>query len=502
MASKKKNKPKKKKIVLKKKSAKRRVVRRRPKPKARARKKKSPSFVKPHLAKPVAKPPEEETIHRTKVRVIGIGGGGGSIVSEIASKVRKADFLIANTDIRALNEAPKGVKRFHFGQSYTRGLGTGMNSEIGEIAAENEKEKIKGIFEGQDLCIIIGCLGGGTSSGSTPTFARAARSTGALTLGIFTMPFDFEGEKKMIMAKTALEKIKSHLNAYAVIPNERIFQIIDKNTPLKTALSAINKRLAENLEGLLEMVYLPGLINIDFADLRTVLEGRGRLAYLNTLEIEKENKEESVKKVIAGTLYPYTIKGARGVLYDISGGKDLQLSEVSQISKMISELINKSAKIIFGISQKPIHNNRIKITVLATGCTSKIFGLNNPKALSPLVSTIEKIKSIGRTSKSSEGPQKKRSKVKKQQAPTTSEKSKAQKKEKPKKKMAKKLKTMNKKTVKTIAVPKAKEENGTAKVRRNALELKKVAEEEEKKILEQENEWETPAIFRKKEIQR
>ena len=530
MASKRKSKPKKKKAALKKKTPKRRVVKRRPKPRVKAKKKRASPVEKPHSVKPVAKPAEEETIHKTKVRVVGIGGGGGSIVSEIASKIRKADFLVANTDARALKEASKGIKKFQFGQNFTKGLGTGMNMELGETAAENEKEKIKKVFEGQDLCIIIACLGGGTSSGAVSTFARVARSLGVLTLGIFTLPFEFEGQKKMEMAKKALEKTKPILNAYLVIPNERIFQIIDKNTPFKSTLSAINKKLAENLEGLIEMIYLPGMINIDFADLRTILDGRGRLVYLNTLAIEKTDKEEAIKKVVSSPLYPYNIKGARGILYDITGGKDLQLSEVSEISKTISELLNKSAKIIFGISQNNNYKNKIKITILATGCTSKFFGLQTPSAFEAITSTIKKLRKNTAEVEAKKRPKKTRrpKPPKKEPASRPTKKSGPNKPKSPSpigQKPRKRASLKNKKTGQATEIPvkvktskpkkvksveeknpqlpllKSGPQNGEVKIRRTALELKKAVEEEEKKILEEEKAWETPAIFRKKQIQ-
>ncbi len=339
-------------------------------------------------------------VRRTKIRVIGIGGGSGSIISEIISRIKKADFVVANTDARALKEV-RGAKRFQFGQSLTKGLGTGMNPELGEMAAQNDKEKIKKLFEDQDLCIIIACLGGGTSSGATPVFAKISRSFDCLTYGIFTLPFEFEGEKKMEIARKSLENIKPNLRAFSIIPNEKIFQIIDKNTPLKDALSAVNKKLADNLEGLIEMVYLPGLINIDFADLRTILSGRGRLAYLNTIEVHESNsvrstsrnetsgKEETLKKVISSPLYPYTIKGARGILYNIMAGKTLQLSEVSQISKIIADSVNKNAKIIFGINQNSKNEGKIKITLLATGCAIKGI-LSKPSQ--KILSLIAKIK--------------------------------------------------------------------------------------------------------------
>ena len=408
----------------------------------------------------------DDTIKRTKIRVIGVGGGAGSIISEIASRIKKADFVVANTDLRALKTVKK-AKRFQFGQGLTNGLGTGMNPELGETAALQEKDKIKKLFEGQDLCIIIACLGGGTGSGATSVFAKISKSAGCLTYGIFTLPFEFEGEKKMEIAKNGLEKIRPHLNAFSVIPNERIFQIIDKNTPLKEALSAINERLVKNLEGLIEMIYLPGLINIDFADLKTILSGRGRLAYLNTLEIGEPDKEETTKKIISSPLYPYTIKGARGILYNMEGGKGLQLSKVSQISKLISDLVNKNAKIIFGINQSLKQEDKIRITLLAIGCVLK----------NDLIKIVKKI----------EKKKRKRAKPKPKPLPPLPLPPKPKPKPKPKRKPKPKIAEEKKEVV----IP-------DGKIRRNALQLKKVIEEEEKEILEKEKVWETPAIFRRK----
>lgn len=444
----------------------------------------------------------EETIHKTKIRVIGIGGGAGSIVSEIAPVLKKADFIVANTDSKSLNTLTKKVKRFQFGQSVTRGLGTGMNSQLGETSALNEKERIKKLLKGQDLCIIVSCLGGGTSSGATPVFAKISKSLGNLTYGIFTLPFDFEGEKKMEMANTALEKIKPFLNAYSVIPNERIFQIIDKNTPLKSAFSAINKRLADNLEGLIEMIYFPGLINIDFADLGTILSGKGKLSYLNTIEIENLGKEDAIKKVVSSSLYPYTIKGAKGILYNIKGGSDLKLSDVSYISKIISELINKKAKIIFGISQNKNLKDKIKITLLAVGCGRNFIIPKGVQGIKTGDKTGDKKRDKKETIAIKGKKLKKIAKIKSGQKkslikkPTTPKKL--------KKKKTKKATLNHKRKVATPFPAKAVSaetllpQEVQVKVRKNGLALQKVVEEEEKEILEQEKIWETPAILRKK----
>jgi len=479
MAKKIKKKIKKKKIIAKKKTKK--IIKKIVRIKKPVRKKPKRRIVKKIIKKekPVKKPESQrgeifDGVHKAKIRIIGIGGGGGSIVSEIISRIKKVDFLVANTDARALKGVNRKVKKIQFGQRLTNGLGTGMNPEIGEEAALEEKEKIKKIFEGQDLCIIVSCLGGGTSSGATPIFAKIAKSMGCLTFGIFTLPFQFEGEKKMEIAKQSLEKISPYFNVFSIIPNERIFQIIDKNTPLQSALSAINKRLISNLEGLLEMVYSSGLINIDFADLRTVLSGYGKLAYLNTVEIAETHKEEAARKVISTSLYPYTLKGARGILYNVVGGKGLCLSDVSRVSEIISESVNKNAKIIFGIIQEAKYKDKVKITLLATGCGSKNDLIKTKKA--PVV--VKKKMAV-------------KKEIKKAPAPIMVPKPKNKKKPMPK------SKPKLKKTAKENYPSKQIDFGG--KVRRNALEVRKVMEQEEKDLLDKESVWDTPAILRKKE---
>jgi len=340
----------------------------------------------------------------------------------------------------------------------------------------------------------------------------------------------------MEIAKESLEKIRPNLNAYSIIPNERIFQIIDKDTPLKDALSAINERLAENLEGLIGMIYLPGLINIDFADLKTILGGRGRLTYLNTIEIEEPNKEDVTKKVTSSPLYSYTIKGARRILYNIIGGKMLQLSEVSQLSKIISGSINKNAKIIFGINQDQKYQGKIKITLLATGCGIKGFSLKSGQRANPRPVLPKRVKSKERRPKKEKPEADRVAELKNYATRPRSGKTKiiSSKKKLRKRKRSRTVsrkKILIKKTISKVArtktgtkikpkkvIPKTKiqpkEENKKTKesirylletkpmagekVRRNALQLKKVIEQEEKELLEKEKSWETPAILRRK----
>ncbi|MDP2967439.1 MAG: cell division protein FtsZ [bacterium] len=489
----------------------------------------------------------DEKIKKTKIRVIGIGGGGGNIVSEIASEISKASFVVANTDIKSLKSCSKKVAKFQFGQNLTHGLGTGMNPELGKAAAQSEKERIKKLLEGQDLCILVVCLGGGTGSGAVSTFAKISKNLANLTYGIFTLPFKFEGEKKMEIAINSLKESKNHLNIITIIPNERVFQIINKDTPLKEALSTINKFLSESLKGLIETIYEPGLINIDFADFKTILEGRGRLAYLNTIEAQR--KEGAIKdiasKVLNFPLYPYTIRGAKGVLFNIAGEKNLSLSDVNQISKAISELVNPEAKIIFGISQHKKYSNIIKTVLLATGCGMKIFPSKTEprssgarvkkksakKSFSSFVSSSTRRTKFSlptKKKKVKKRRKKKEEKVKKGSFFSTSAKASVieeppkenlrfptgqAKVEKPKVETKEQEKTPPKK-VKIRSTKKPKEEkpqeskkkekerivlsSNEEKVRKNGLQIKKEAEELEKEMIEKEKIWETPAFLRKK----
>ncbi len=424
----------------------------------------------------------EGPIHKTKIRIIGIGGGGSSIVSEIAQRIaplgkKKISFAVANTDLQALKKTSFKALRFRFGQDITFGLGTGMNPELGKIAAQKEKEKIIKILENQDLLILVACLGGGVGSGAAPVFAKISKNLGNLTYGIFTLPFKFEGEKKMEIAKNSLRKLRPYLNTMTIIPNERIFRVIDKKTPLTNALSIINKSLAKSLEGLIEMIYQPGLINIDFADLKTILEEKGKVTYLNTIEVEGPNRvQEAIKKLISNPLYPYTISGAKGILFNISGEQNLKLSEVNQISRAIWELVKGEAKIIFGISESKKQKGKIKITLLATGCKSKTSLFKKKSERKKIVRKKEKIK----TKKTRK---KKKIKIKKTKIKIKSE--------------TPALAEENLETKSPSSIDKVGE--GTSqKIRRNGLQVRKALKEEEKKLLAQEKIWETPAFLRKK----
>jgi len=350
---------------------------------------------------------------------------------------------------------------------------------LGTAAALSEKDKIKKLLEGQDLCVLVACLGGGTGSGAVPIFAKISRSLGNITYGIFTLPFKFEGEKKMEIARESLKKVKNYLNAVTIIPNERVFQIVDKDTPLRQSLSVVNKNLADGLGGLIETIYEPGLINIDFADFRTILQGKGRLAYLNTAEVQKKegSTKDLITKALNSPLFPYSIKGGKGVLLNISGEKELSLSDVAQISKTIADLVNPEAKIIFGVSQSKQYSNILKTTLMVTGCSLKIF----PKLEG------KKRKKKPKKEEKKELVEKKEAKPKKKRKRKVSVEAKAEKKP-----------SFAKATEGREEKPEAEREPAEEKVRKNALQVREENKELEKEIEEKEKFWETPAFLRKK----
>ncbi|MGB2762185.1 MAG: cell division protein FtsZ [Minisyncoccales bacterium] len=416
-----------------------------------------------------------DNAYQTKIKVIGIGGGGGSIVSDIASQLKKVSFVAANTDTQALKRINKKCRRFSFGRNLTGGLGCGMNPELGKRAAKQATDDIKKILDGADLCILVSSLGGGTGSGASPIFAELSSELKNITFGIFTLPFKFEGEKKLKIALNSLEEIKSNLNAFIVIPNEKIFKIIDKKTPLKQSLSTLNKILGQGLEGLIEMIFLPGLINIDWADLKVILEGKGKLCFLNSIEAgSDEVPEETVRRLIKNPLSEYNSEKADKILYNITSDKDLKMETVEQISRAITG-VNKKAKIIFGISQHPNYKKKIRITLLATSDERK------------------------------ETKIKRKPKLKIEPEPEQESEEKPEEEKKPKEKISQlKKKRPKKKKIIKIKIKKDKKEEITEehikkqeKTRKNALQLKKEAEEAEKEILEGEKKWDIPAFLRR-----
>jgi len=450
---------------------------------------------KRHIAKAPAKGFSAESLFKAKIKVIGVGGGGGSIVSEIGRSLEKATFVIADTDIRALKKK-SGIKYFWFGEDLTHGLGTGVDVELGKKAAESAKEKISAFFKDQDIIIFVASLGGGLGSGATQVFAEAAREFGGITLGIFTMPFKFEGKNKHRVAQNALKFLRQSLNVSLVIPNEKIFKIIDESTPITNAFSTVNKSLIESLESLIDLIYNPGIINIDFADLRTILKGRGNSAFLNTVEESgKDRVEKTCEKVFKNPLLQNSGFKAEKILFDIAGSENLSMFEVEKISSHIASQ-NPKAKIIFGISKNPKLKNKIKTTILMTGGAAKEEPAKEPKSVKIAGAELaeeSKKEEIKKTNKKPKAQKAKKSSLKKPvesvsfipvfKAPVPSVPVVDQNK-------------MN--IIETVPVSNKNLPAGRhGTIRRSGLEIKKAEEIEEKKRMAQEKEWEIPAFLRK-----
>lgn len=313
-----------------------------------------------------------DSAKKIRVRIIGIGGGGSNIVAELSRKLKdfssqKIDFLAVNTDNQALNSLAKNIKTFSFGQKLTRGLGTGRDVELGERAAREDYEKIKNLLaEDRDLYIVISSLGGGTGTGSSPVFSKAINDLGIPVMGIFTLPFVFEGKKKMDDSLKSLEKMKEYFNAYMVLPNEKIFGLAKEEISFTDSLNLLNSHLANSLDGLLRAIYSPGLINIDWADIKTILEGKKKSAYLNIAKSKaSQNTDEFIKTIFKNPILDSQFNNAESVMFNVEGSKDLSLQVLAQISEKINEL-SPNAKIIFGINQNPKMKNEIKVTILAT----------------------------------------------------------------------------------------------------------------------------------------
>jgi len=314
-----------------------------------------------------SKPKQNDSLKTRKIRikVVGLGGGGSSIVSEVAQNLNNVSFMVADTDSKTFKKVKKGIKTFQFGEKFTHSMGTGMNPELAQKAAVAEKDKIAKIFQDQDLSIIIGSLGGGVASGAGPVFAEAAKNQKNISLGIFTTPFLFEGEKKMRIAKKAIDNLREHLSGIIVVPNEKIFQITDKRMPLKKALAVLDGIFASWLEDLITVILKPSLINIDFADLKTILKDRGHQLFLGQVVSQGPNRtEEIIKKMFQNSIFETGPKEVSRILFNITGGKDLKLREVEAIAEAVSEL-NQRAKIVFGITESPKYLNKIQITLLA-----------------------------------------------------------------------------------------------------------------------------------------
>ncbi len=313
--------------------------------------------------------PDIETF--AKIKVVGIGGGGGASLNRmISDNIKGVEFIAINTDVQALNQN-LSPQKIPIGTTLTRGLGAGMNPEIGSRAAEESQTEIREMLEGADMVFLTCGLGGGTGTGAISEVAKLAKEIGALTVAVVTKPFTFEGAQRRRIAEEGFDRLLKHVDAIITIPNDRVLQIIDKKTSLMDAFSVVDDVLRQGVQGIAELITIPGLINVDYADVKAIMESSGS-ALMGIGRASGENRAiEAAKQAIASPLLELSIDGAKGILFTISGGSDLGMHEVAEAAKIITSSADEDAKVIFGANVEQDPRDEVRITVVATGFDSR-----------------------------------------------------------------------------------------------------------------------------------
>lgn len=325
-----------------------------------------------------------------KIKVIGVGGGGGNAVNRmIAADLRGVDFLVANTDAQALQSSIAPLK-IQMGTKLTKGLGSGGNPEIGRRAALEDTEKIIEALEGADMVFVTSGLGGGTGTGGAPIVASLARELGALTVAVVTKPFAFEGKRRMMQAEQGLAELSQAVDTVICIPNERLMQYVDKGTSFFEAFRIADDILRQGVQGISDIITITGIINRDFADIKTIMEGMG-YAVMGTAVASGENRAvEATNRAIASPLLEdASINGAQGILLNITGSSKLTLYEVHEASTIVQKAAAENANIIFGAVHDEAMGNAVKVTVIATGIKSDKMGVKPLPVLSPAVRSAQ-----------------------------------------------------------------------------------------------------------------
>ncbi len=303
-----------------------------------------------------------------RIKVVGVGGSGMNAVNHMReADVSGVEFVAINTDAQDLHQSPI-EKKIHIGKNLTRGLGTGMSPELGKRAAEETKEEIQGELQGADMVFITCGMGGGTGTGGAPVVAQVARETGALTVAVVTKPFFFEGAQRKQIAEEGLIKLQKEVDALIVIPNDRLLQTVNKDTTAEEAFALCDEVLREAVEGISDLITTPGIVNVDFADIRSVMESAGSALMGVGAGSGDKRAQEAAKSAINSPLLDVSVDGAEGVLFAIAGSDDLKMHEVQQAAKIITESIDQEAKVIFGaFKDDDLDSNTVRVTVIATG---------------------------------------------------------------------------------------------------------------------------------------
>lgn len=306
-----------------------------------------------------------------KIKVIGVGGSGGSAINRmIKSQIKGVEFYAINTDVQALHQSLASVK-LHIGKMTTRGLGAGMDPEVGAKAAEENQAEIREMLKGADMVFITCGLGGGTGTGAAPLVASMAKEAGALTVGVVTKPFEFEGRQRSEVAERGLNNLRDRVDALVTIPNDRILQIIDKKTSILEAFKICDDVLKQGVQGIAEIISIPAMINVDFADVKTIMRDTGStLMGIGTASGENR-AADAAKAAITSPLLELSIEGAKGILFTVTGGSDLGMHEINEAAKVITQAADPNAKVIFGVTINDDMKDEVRITVVATGFSDR-----------------------------------------------------------------------------------------------------------------------------------
>ncbi len=309
-----------------------------------------------------------QTTNFAKIRVMGIGGGGTNATNSMISQsqIQGVDFVAINTDAQSLLLCHAATK-LQIGETLTKGLGSGGDPEIGRQAAEESENKIHDMLEGSDMVFLAAGMGGGTGTGATPVIARIAKEVGALTVAVVTKPFSFEGTRRMVSAEDGIDSLRDKVDTLIVIPNQRIMDVVDKKLSLLEAFRVADSVLSQGVQGISDLITMPGLINVDFADVRTIMTSAGSALMGIGTGVGENRAQTAARSAIASPLLEISMDGARGVLFNIIGGPDLTMSEVDEAAKIISSAADPDANIIFGATIDESMHDQLKITVVATG---------------------------------------------------------------------------------------------------------------------------------------
>ncbi|MBN8808351.1 MAG: cell division protein FtsZ [Sphingomonas sp.] len=328
-------------------------------------------------------PPEVDEL-TPRIAVIGVGGAGGNAIANMMrNDVQGVEFLVANTDAQALKQSQAGQK-IQLGAKITQGLGAGSRPEIGRAAAEETIESVTKTLEGSHMCFIAAGMGGGTGTGAAPVIAKAARDMGILTVGVVTKPFSFEGNRRAKAADAGIDELQKYVDTLIVIPNQNLFLVANANTTFKQAFEMADEVLQQGVRGITDLMVMPGLINLDFADVRSVMQEMGK-AMMGTGEADGDNRAiEAASKAIANPLLDgVSMKGAKGVIVSITGGEDMRLLEVDEAANHIRELVDDDANIIWGSAFNPDLEGKIRVSVVATGIEADTSATASPAASEP-----------------------------------------------------------------------------------------------------------------------